>query len=432
MMSLLMLTVFMQCNDDDKPKTIPLVETSSVTNVETTSATVQGEVSDDGNATLTAIGFVYSSAVTVPTLADEKVTLTGNEEEFSALLEGLASGTLYRVRAYATNSVGTGYGEVITFTTGNAAPMVTNIQITGEVEVGKGLTATYTYTDAESDAESGTTFQWYAADNATGSGAVIIAGATSLTYAIAEAYEGKYLGIGITPKAVTGIATGVETKSTFVGAVGEATTVTFMYNGQEVTYGIINSSTTGKKWLDRNLGAAHAPSAVNDYANYGDLFQWGRGDDGHQLIIRSGGTDAQTSGVGTTTTRSTTDDPGHSLFIVASNGWRTLPNDELWQGTTGVNNPCPEGWRIPTLGEFQAESLGNLDSGFDKLGFSFTGFRFATNANFYATDLYGYYWTVTLGSSTGIYFYYGLGVSTELTTNQVSSGSAMACRCVKD
>ncbi len=67
---------------------------------------------------------------------------------------------------------------------------------------------------------------------------------------------------------------------------GEST-VTFTYNGEEVTYGTVWRN--GLCWLDRNLGADPMPFVPADDATgntdtrlYGDLFQWGRGDDGHQ------------------------------------------------------------------------------------------------------------------------------------------------------
>ncbi len=110
---------------------------------------------------------------------------------------------------------------------------------------------------------------------------------------------------------------------------------------QEVT-----NPATGEKWMDRNLGASQVATSSDDANAYGDLYQWGRFSDGHQC---------RTSG--TTTTLSSTDDPGHSLYIVNTDGgdWRSPSNDNLWQGLIGVNNPCPCGYRIPTQTELEAE-----------------------------------------------------------------------------
>jgi len=104
---------------------------------------------------------------------------------------------------------------------------------------------------------------------------------------------------------------------------------------------------TGKIWMDRNLGASQVATSITDTAAFGDLYQWGRGTDGHEK---------RTSG--TTTTLSTTDTPGHGNFIVSTNilsDWRSPQNDNLWQGVDGINNPCPGGYRLPTIAEWRAE-----------------------------------------------------------------------------
>jgi uncharacterized protein (TIGR02145 family) len=108
----------------------------------------------------------------------------------------------------------------------------------------------------------------------------------------------------------------------------------------------VYNPTTGKIWMDRNLGATQVATSSTDTASYGDLYQWGRGTDGHQI---------RTSG--TTSTLSSTDAPGHGNFIISPtlSDWRSPQNDNLWQGVNGVNNPCPAGFRIPTEAEWNAE-----------------------------------------------------------------------------
>lgn len=430
---------FTACNEDEKPMTIPEVTTAVVTDITITSATVGGEITDDGNANVTVTGVVYSSVVGVPTLADDKIELTDTEGDFSTLLENLNSGTTYHVRAYATNSKGTGYGEVVDFTTGNALPVATNVLVTGSAEVNGQLTATYTYADAESDPQGTSTFQWYVANDGAGTGEVAIASATALTYTIQEAQNGKYIRFGVTPKATAGNLTGTEVKSAFVGAVGEATTVTFMYNGQEVTYGIINSITT-RRWLDRNLGAPNVATAVNNYQNYGDMFQWGRLADGHQLIVRTGPYDADASGLnGMTLTvvpyeQSSNDTPNHPKFIAYGElpaDWRNPQNSNLWQGVAGTNNPCPTGWRIPTQAEWDAENITSLADGFAKLKITMTGLRYVGDGMFYSSDTDGFYWSTTSDPADA---------TNTMNANFNSGyspfgsyrGNGLACRCIKD
>ena len=127
----------------------------------------------------------------------------------------------------------------------------------------------------------------------------------------------------------------------------------------------------GRVWLNNNLGAnysnisrsvfnpAQQATSQTDFNAYGSSFQWGRLADGHELINYTSST-AGTSANGTTTTRSTGDVPGHSNFILAPaspGDWRATPNNNLWQGqgvNNIINNPCPQGFRLPTPAEFQA------------------------------------------------------------------------------
>lgn len=110
-------------------------------------------------------------------------------------------------------------------------------------------------------------------------------------------------------------------------------------------YGIVVSS--GKCWLDRNLGATQVATSSTDVDAYGDVYQWGRLADGHQLRTAS-----------ITFTQSSSDTPGNANFIVGGGGgqdWRNPANDNLWQGVNGINNPCPAGFRLPTAQEFTDE-----------------------------------------------------------------------------
>ena len=94
----------------------PTVTTDAVTAITSTTATAGGNVTADGGASVTERGVVYGTA-TAPTTAGSKVTSGTGTGTFIASLTGLTASTLYYVRAYAINSVGTNYGSEVTFTT---------------------------------------------------------------------------------------------------------------------------------------------------------------------------------------------------------------------------------------------------------------------------------------------------------------------------
>ena len=96
--------------------TFPTVSTNIVTNVSFTTATCGGNISSDGGAEVTARGVCWSTSQN-PTISDNKTIDGEGLGNFTSNITGLASGTIYSVRAYATNSVGTAYGEIRYFTT---------------------------------------------------------------------------------------------------------------------------------------------------------------------------------------------------------------------------------------------------------------------------------------------------------------------------
>ena len=83
-------------------------------------------------------------------------------------------------------------------------PTANNVTFTGTLTSGQLLTATYTYSDSDGDLEGVSTYQWFAADDAAGTNAVEIVGATALTYTLTESEVGKHIAFEVTPVAATG------------------------------------------------------------------------------------------------------------------------------------------------------------------------------------------------------------------------------------
>jgi uncharacterized protein (TIGR02145 family) len=204
----------------------------------------------------------------------------------------------------------------------------------------------------------------------------------------------------------------------------------------------------GKTWLNNNLGAGYAnanhtsfnltkqATAYNDLNAYGSLFQWGRYSDGHELITWKSPTKG-TAVYGTTSTNSSTDDPGHSDFILepySPMDWRAPRNDNLWQGVNGINNPCPVGYRLPTQAELQAWLVAaginnSVAAANSDLALSASGYRNRSNGGFGSASTLGIYWTSTPSGSSA----YRLDIkSTSTSWLTDRRANAFACRCIKD
>ena len=98
-------------------KLLPTVTTATeVTDITVNSAKCGGEVTFNGNVAVTARGICWSTSQN-PTIEDNKTTNGSGLGSFTSNLSNLASQTTYYVRAYATNEVGTAYGEEVSFTT---------------------------------------------------------------------------------------------------------------------------------------------------------------------------------------------------------------------------------------------------------------------------------------------------------------------------
>jgi uncharacterized protein (TIGR02145 family) len=194
--------------------------------------------------------------------------------------------------------------------------------------------------------------------------------------------------------------------------------------------------TTGKIWMDRNLGATQVATAYNDHLAYGSLFQWGRLADGHQEIIwtnattgvgRNGNFNGQSSG----------NVPGYNKFIKWTSGskdWRTTPNNNLWQGVDGINNPCPSGYRLPTETEWLEErsswSSYNYTSAFaSPLKLTSSGYR---DFDFVQSEgSVGYYWSSTV-SATGLLSRYLQITSTTAVMVDYYRAYGLSVRCIKN
>jgi uncharacterized protein (TIGR02145 family) len=203
-----------------------------------------------------------------------------------------------------------------------------------------------------------------------------------------------------------------------------------------LTYGIVMGA-DGKKWLDRNLGATRVATSFDDYQSYGNLYQWGRGADGHSLINHTSAT-AATAQNGSTLTLSATDTPGDNLFIkqpASPYDWRSTKNDNLWQGVNGTNNVCPAGFRLPTNTEqgalVTAAGITNSATAYSSsLKLTAAGYRDGSDASLYTLGTNGYYWSSSVSGTSALNFYFN--ASTVNPANVYARASGFTVRCLKD
>ena len=100
---------------------LPMVMTGIISNIGDQSATCTGEVINAGGSTVTSRGFCWNTTG-LPTITGNRVTSGSGMGAFNGQIPGLNRSTTYFIRAYATNSLGTSYGEERTFTTTETIP----------------------------------------------------------------------------------------------------------------------------------------------------------------------------------------------------------------------------------------------------------------------------------------------------------------------
>jgi uncharacterized protein (TIGR02145 family) len=112
----MLLTLTDSCKKEDS--TVPVLTTSAVSNIAQTTATCSSNVSSDGGAIVWERGVCWNTGQT-PSIPDKKTFDSTGVGSFTSAITGLIPNTTYYVRAYATNRVGTGYGNVMSFKTLN-------------------------------------------------------------------------------------------------------------------------------------------------------------------------------------------------------------------------------------------------------------------------------------------------------------------------
>ena len=247
-----------------KAKTTPTITTTQATNITYTSATVGGNVTSDGGASVTERGICYSTSAN-PTTSNTKIANGTGTGSFTCNLTDLQDGTTYYARAYAVNAKGAAYGEEISFTT-------------TQLKDGEGIENGYLYVDL------GLSVKW----------ATCNVGAES-----PEDY-GDYFAWGETTTKTT------YDKTTYKHRNGSSYTFT-KYNTNS-SYGTVDNKTT----LELNDDAARA--------NWGG--SWRMPTDDEMTELRTNCTWTWTTENGVNGYKVTSKVKGESIFLPAA-GWRS-------------------------------------------------------------------------------------------------------------
>jgi hypothetical protein len=219
---------------------------------------------------------------------------------------------------------------------------------------------------------------------------------------------------------------------------GDTGCVTFNYRGQSVTYTTVRGA-DGKIWLQQNLGSSQVATSMADADSYGDLFQWGRWDDGHQL--RNSPTTAVPS------TNNPTGLSGISSFILGTgpSWWSTNASSDLWNGansaavTSAVGiDPCKAigaGWKLPSQADWvaavNAEGMGSAATAYSsKLKLPAAGYRSQSSGGFTYVGERGYYWSGDIAVSGGKYLYNSTALANPNSGGPRAQGQSV--RCIKD
>ena len=188
----------------------------------------------------------------------------------------------------------------------------------------------------------------------------------------------------------------------------------------------VTNPTTGRTWMDRNLGASQVATSSTDQNAYGDLYQWGRRADGHQCRTSP-----------TTGTLSSVDQPAHGNFIInpfVSADWRSPQNTNLWQGVNGVNNPCPSGYRLPTQTELNNErmswsSINGAGAFASPLKWTLAGYRNRSDGSLNDVGTNGNYWSSTVSGTSSMDLYFN---SSAASTGVSHRAYGFTVRCLKN
>lgn len=290
--------------------TIPSLTTTEITSISYTSGTSGGTITSNGGASVTARGVCWSTSEN-PTTSDSKTDDGSGTGIFTSSITGLTDGTTYYVRAYATNSIGTEYGNQLSFTTIEIMPpSLTTAEVTSIMQI----TAV---SGGDVIAENGAPVTvrgvcWSTSENPTVSNILTEDGSGTGTFTSSIA--------GLTA-GITYYLRAYATNSAGSGYGNQVSFTTYPDEVSDIDMNVYNVIMVGSKlWMKENL-------QTTKYQN-GDLI---------------GTTTPLTSDVSGETEPKYQWPAGGDETNVATYG-----RLYTWYAATDARNVCPAGWRVPT------------------------------------------------------------------------------------
>jgi len=219
---------------------------------------------------------------------------------------------------------------------------------------------------------------------------------------------------------------------------GDLGCVTFTYQSIERTYTTVRAA-DGNIWIQQNLGSDVVANSQTDATAFGDLFQFGRWDDGHQLRTSQ-----------TNTTLPEPNNPGglnggsDSFFTGSQEWWSNPAITDSWNANTPAEatatngcDPCKalgEQWSIPTQTEWQKiiadENINNIATAYESnLKLTVAGSRLGDDGDFNFTGQRGYYWSKTPSNNADFvkYLYYSNFIVNPDAGSARSQGLSVRC-----
>lgn len=221
---------------------------------------------------------------------------------------------------------------------------------------------------------------------------------------------------------------------------GDLGTVSFNYAGQQVIYTSVRAK-DGHIWLQQNLGASRVAISASDDDAYGDLYQWGRWADGHQVRI-------PTPVLSPASSLSANNPSGlvaGGIIAYISNWWANGATTDTWTAVTATEasatngcDPCKtlgSGWSMPTDADWtmliDSENITNTTNAFtSNLKIPNGGWRSTNSLSILSAGTSSWFWSSNAASTSGAKGVWIL--STSVQKSYIDSRAyGTSVRCIK-